>query len=153
MPLTFDFPLDKLQTYQGINPRPADFDAYWDAALAEMHALDPQMELVPAEFQAPGAECFHLYFTGVGGALLRRPADAPGETVVGGVGETLAQPFEKSSRRFGRRRRREIGEETRAHLPHFGFGTAGGNAVALRQLAAPACTATSTPPSLASTRS
>jgi cephalosporin-C deacetylase len=68
MPLTFDFPLDKLQTYQGINPRPADFDAYWDSALAEMHALDPQVELVPAEFQAPGAECFHLYFTGVGGA-------------------------------------------------------------------------------------
>lgn len=82
MPLTFDFPLDKLQTYQGINPRPADFDAYWDAALAEMHALDPQVELVPAEFQAPGAECFHMYFTGVGGARvhakLLRPAHADG---------------------------------------------------------------------------
>lgn len=68
MPLTFDFPLDQLKTYTGINPRPADFDAYWDAALAEMHAVDPQVELVPAEFQAPNAECFHLYFTGVGGA-------------------------------------------------------------------------------------
>ncbi|OQA46672.1 MAG: Cephalosporin-C deacetylase [Chloroflexi bacterium ADurb.Bin325] len=82
MPLTFDFPLDKLQTYQGINPRPADFDAYWDAALAEMHALDPQVELTPAEFQAPGAECFHLYFTGVGGARvhakLLRPKHSAG---------------------------------------------------------------------------
>lgn len=68
MPLTFDFPLEKLQTYQGINPRPAGFDAYWDRALAEMHALDGQVELVPAEFQAPQAECFHLYFTGAGGA-------------------------------------------------------------------------------------
>jgi len=68
MPLTFDFSLDKLQTYAGINPRPADFDLFWDAALAEMHALDPHLELVPAEFQAPNAECFHLYFTGVGGA-------------------------------------------------------------------------------------
>jgi len=81
MPLTFDFPLDKLQTYQGINPRPANFDAYWDQALAEMHALDPQLELVPAEFKPPSADCFHLYFTGVGGARvhakLLRPKNAP----------------------------------------------------------------------------
>jgi cephalosporin-C deacetylase len=68
MPLTFDFPLEKLKTYQGINPRPADFDAYWDRALAEMHALDPRVELVKADFQAPFCECFHMYFAGVGGA-------------------------------------------------------------------------------------
>lgn len=68
MPLTFDFSFDRLQTYTGINPRPADFDAYWSKALAEMHALDPKVELVPAKFQAPDAECFHLYFNGVGGA-------------------------------------------------------------------------------------
>ena len=48
MPLTFDYSLEKLQTYTGINPRPADFDAYWNKALAEMHALDPQIELVSA---------------------------------------------------------------------------------------------------------
>lgn len=81
MPLTFDFPLDQLKTYTGINPKPADFEAYWAAALAEMHALDPQVELVPAAFQAPDAECFHLYFTGVGGARvhakLLRPKNAP----------------------------------------------------------------------------
>ncbi len=83
MPLTFDFPFERLQTYSGINPRPADFDAYWDSALAEMQALDPQIELVPAEFQAPLAECFHLYFTGVGGARvhakLLRPRNAAGK--------------------------------------------------------------------------
>ncbi|HPD16009.1 MAG TPA: alpha/beta fold hydrolase [Planctomycetota bacterium] len=81
MPLTFDFPLERLKTYQGINPRPADFDAYWDRALAEMHALDPQVTLTPAEFQAPFAECFDLHFTGVGGARvyakLLRPKSAP----------------------------------------------------------------------------
>lgn len=81
MPLTFDFPLEKLQGYQGTNPRPADHDVYWGKALAEMHALDPQVELIPAEFQAPGADCFHLYFTGVGGARvhakLLRPKHAP----------------------------------------------------------------------------
>ena len=68
MPLTFDFPLEKLYTYQGLNPKPPDLDAYWDKALAEMRALDAQVELVPAEFQVPFAECFHMYFTGVGGA-------------------------------------------------------------------------------------
>ncbi|HET60289.1 MAG TPA: acetylxylan esterase [Chloroflexi bacterium] len=68
MPLTFDFSLEKLKTYQGINPKPADFDAFWDSALAEMRALDDEVELVPAAFQADGAECFDLYFTGVGGA-------------------------------------------------------------------------------------
>ncbi len=82
MPLTFDFSFEKLQTYTGTNPRPADFDAYWDAALAEMRALDPQVSLTPAEFQAPNAECFHMYFTGVGGArvyakLLRPKNPAP----------------------------------------------------------------------------
>jgi cephalosporin-C deacetylase len=81
MPLTFDLPLEKLHTYPGRNPRPADFDAYWDAALAEMRALDPQVELIPAKFQVPFAECFHMYFTGVGGARvhakLLRPKNAP----------------------------------------------------------------------------
>jgi cephalosporin-C deacetylase len=68
MPLTFDLPLDHLKTYQGINPRPDDFDTFWDEGLAEMRALDPQVELAPAEFQTDFAECFHLTFTGVGGA-------------------------------------------------------------------------------------
>jgi cephalosporin-C deacetylase len=64
----FDLPLDQLETYGGTNPRPDDHDAYWERALAEMRSTDPAVELVPAEFQAPFAECFHLYFTGVRGA-------------------------------------------------------------------------------------
>ncbi len=68
MPLLFDMPLEELYTYQGINPKPADFDAYWAAALTEMHSVDPEIELIPADFQTSFAECFHLYFTGVGGA-------------------------------------------------------------------------------------
>ena len=70
MPLLFDMPLEELYTYQGINPKPADFDAYWVAALAEMRSVDPEIELIPADFQTPFAECFHLYFTGVGGARI-----------------------------------------------------------------------------------
>ena len=67
MPLV-DMPLEKLKAYEGRNPRPADFDAYWDRALAEMHAQDSAVELVPHRLDAPFAECFDLYFTGVGGA-------------------------------------------------------------------------------------
>ncbi|MCB0062715.1 MAG: acetylxylan esterase, partial [Caldilineaceae bacterium] len=70
MPLLFDMPFEKLHTYEGTNPRPADFDEYWDRGLAEMNALDPQIEIVPAEFQTPFARCSHLYFTGVGGARI-----------------------------------------------------------------------------------
>ncbi|MFC5407487.1 alpha/beta fold hydrolase [Cohnella soli] len=69
MPLV-DMPLEKLKEYQGINPRPADFDEYWERAIAEMRAVDPQVELVPSGFQTPQAECFDLYFTGVRGARI-----------------------------------------------------------------------------------
>lgn len=68
MPLTFDLSLEQLEIYQGKNPRPGDFDSFWDESLREMRALDPQIEIIPAGFQAPGAACFDLFFTGVGGA-------------------------------------------------------------------------------------
>lgn len=77
MPL-IDMPLEQLKTYQGRTPCPPQLDAYWDRALAEMHALEPDVELRPSAFRAPGAECFDLYFTGVGGARIHakylRPA-------------------------------------------------------------------------------
>ncbi len=70
MPLTFDMPFEQLHTYQGINPRPADFDSFWDKSLAEMHSIQPQVELIPADFQVPGVECMHLYFTGMNGSRI-----------------------------------------------------------------------------------
>ena len=77
MPLV-DMPLDQLKTYQGRTPCPSGLDASWDDALAEMRALDPELELRPAEFNVPGVDCFHLFFTGVGGARVHakylRPA-------------------------------------------------------------------------------
>jgi cephalosporin-C deacetylase len=82
MPLLFDLPLEQLLTYEGSSPRPADFDAFWDRSLAEMRAVDPRVELLPADFQVPFAECLHMTFTGVGGARiyakLVRPKHAPG---------------------------------------------------------------------------
>jgi cephalosporin-C deacetylase len=81
MPLEFDFTLEKCKTYLGINPRPADHDIFWDRSLAQMHAIDPQVELVPAEFQTSFAECFHMYFTGIGGARLHAKLLRPKQAV------------------------------------------------------------------------
>jgi cephalosporin-C deacetylase len=67
MPIV-DMSLEELWKYQGRNPKPADFEQYWDSALAEMKALDPKIELRPHPLTASFAECFDLYWTGVGGA-------------------------------------------------------------------------------------
>ncbi|MBE9566729.1 MAG: acetylxylan esterase, partial [Proteobacteria bacterium] len=84
----FEMPLDELRTYTGRNPRPDDFEQYWGDAVEEMRATDPQVELVPHALSAQFAECFDLYFTGVGGARIHakylRPAksDAPHPAVL-----------------------------------------------------------------------
>lgn len=69
MPL-LDLPLAKLREYEGSSPRPTDFDAYWEAAILEMKAVDSNVELVKSNFQSPHADCFDLYFTGVRGARI-----------------------------------------------------------------------------------
>jgi cephalosporin-C deacetylase len=80
MPLTFDLPIEQLKSYQGKNPRPSDFDPFWDKSLAEMRSIDSQVEITPADFLVSNAECFHLFFTGVGGARIHakllRPSNA-----------------------------------------------------------------------------
>jgi len=69
MPGTFDLSVPQLYQYPGCNPRPADFDAYWAAALAELDATIPDVELREnRELGTAAAECFDLWFTGVGGA-------------------------------------------------------------------------------------
>lgn len=69
MPL-FDMPLEEMRRYQGVNPAPFDHEEFWDKGIKETEALDPKAELKPALFKAPGAECFDLYFTGVGNARI-----------------------------------------------------------------------------------
>jgi len=70
MPLIFDLPFDQLVNYQGRNPRPSDFEAFWEKSLADMQAINPQIELIPSEFKIANGVCFNLYFTGVGGARI-----------------------------------------------------------------------------------
>ena len=70
MPL-IDLPLPELLEYPGRNPRPADHDAYWAAALAELDATPPRPELRPSGAIAPrNVEAFDLLFTGVGDARI-----------------------------------------------------------------------------------
>ena len=64
----FEMPLEELRTYQGRNPKPADFDAYWKRALDELAATPPNLELKPHPTPANFAETFDLWFTGAGGA-------------------------------------------------------------------------------------
>ncbi|UCF99404.1 MAG: acetylxylan esterase [Spirochaetaceae bacterium] len=66
----FEMPLEELRRYQGINPKPEDFEEYWQRALGELKGRDEEIELIPAEFQSAAAECFDLYFSGVGGARI-----------------------------------------------------------------------------------
>ncbi len=81
MPIV-DMPLDQLKTYMGRNPKPDDFDAFWDASIVEMKAVDPKIELVPYESRSDSIEFFDLFFTGVGGARVHakylRPAGDKG---------------------------------------------------------------------------
>jgi cephalosporin-C deacetylase len=91
MPIV-DMPIEKLKKYRGINPRPKDFDRFWDDALAEMRSVDPKITLAPAAFQTSFAECFDLTFTGVRSARIyakylrprRTPAPHPAVVVFHG---------------------------------------------------------------------
>ena len=66
----FEMPPEELRTYQGINPKPEDFDEYWRRALEALGRTEEDLELVPSGFQSAVAECFDLFFTGVGGARI-----------------------------------------------------------------------------------
>jgi len=70
MPL-IDKPLSELYAYRGLNPRPSDFEDYWESSLKEMRVLDPRIELVPNKTISPrNVECFDLWFTGVLGGRI-----------------------------------------------------------------------------------
>lgn len=70
MPARFDLPLEELQAYAGITPRPEDLDAYWATALHELHGVPADARFVAAPFQTPAGACYHLHFTGTGGARI-----------------------------------------------------------------------------------
>lgn len=97
MPTTFDMSLDDMRHYSGRNPRPDNFDDFWDAGVDEMRALDPQLELSPAAFSVPFARCFDLYFTGVGGARIHAKLLRPVDTTVPRPAVVMFHSYAESS--------------------------------------------------------
>ncbi|MBQ7525571.1 MAG: acetylxylan esterase [Abditibacteriota bacterium] len=73
----FDMPLEELKTYMGSSPRPDDFDEYWARAKAEMESVYAPAELIPSDFTTSFADCYDMYFTGVGGARVHAKVIIP----------------------------------------------------------------------------
>jgi cephalosporin-C deacetylase len=65
-----DLPLEELQTYEGRNPRPEDFDHYWSRALAELAETPDHVRLQPAAFRSRAGRAYDLMFGGVRGATI-----------------------------------------------------------------------------------
>ena len=66
----FEMPLEQLKTYMGTNPRPDDFDEFWDASLNELDGIDPKPTVTPVPFATKIANCFDLYYTSTKGARI-----------------------------------------------------------------------------------
>ena len=62
MPIV-DMPLSELKKYKGINPRPKDFDEFWDKSLAELEKIDPKVELKKNDISTDYADCYDMYYT------------------------------------------------------------------------------------------
>jgi len=78
----FEMSMEELKRYQGINPKPEDFDQYWEKSLKEMKSIDAEVELRPYKTSSKYAECFDLYYNGVEGARIHakylRPKNSKG---------------------------------------------------------------------------
>lgn len=80
MPM-IDMPIHELMEFQGRNPRPEDHGEYWERALKEMNDTKPEVDLVPAAFSCPFADCYDMYFNGVKGARIHAKLLRPKENI------------------------------------------------------------------------
>lgn len=69
----------ELFEYNGISPKPDDFDDFWDTSIEGMRKIDPSLELVPCKWEFSGVDAYDMYFTGVDNARIHakymRPVD------------------------------------------------------------------------------
>ena len=72
----FDLSVNELYDYQGTNPKPEDFDEYWDRGLKEMAMTEPDVLLQPA-YPHPAFDCFDLWFNGTGNARIHAKLVVP----------------------------------------------------------------------------
>lgn len=78
-----DMTLPQLKEYKGSSVRPEGLDLFWERGLRELDAQTLEYELVAAEFVSELADCFHLYFIGVGGARVHCKYVRPKKTTTG----------------------------------------------------------------------
>jgi len=78
----------KLTEYMGKSPKPGDFDAYWNRAKVELDKQSMHYELIPSDLKTSYAECYNLFFEGVGGATIHCKVAMPKH--VKGKGPALA---------------------------------------------------------------
>ena len=69
MPIV-DMPLAKLREYQGVNPRPKDFDEFWNESLDELYTIDPSPKFEPYDFPCAIADAYKLTITATRGARI-----------------------------------------------------------------------------------
>jgi cephalosporin-C deacetylase len=74
---TVDKPLEQLVEYTTSNPKPSDFDAFWDKGLKELDDLDAKVSYSSADFSASYATCRSMHFTGTGGARVHARIATP----------------------------------------------------------------------------
>lgn len=72
-----DMPVEELRKYRGSSPCPADFDEYWDRALAEADAVDPKAEFIKREYPSKIADMYDLYYNGTKGARIYAKVAVP----------------------------------------------------------------------------
>lgn len=76
MPLV-DMSVEELFKYEGVSPCPEDIDEYWDAALAEMNAVNHDAQFVKKEFPSKIADMYDLYYTGTKNAVIHAKVAVP----------------------------------------------------------------------------
>lgn len=69
--------VSQYQDYQGSGHRPADFDAFWQRGLAEMHAVSPAVKQTPVPIKSNVAAAYDLWFNGVGNARIHAQLITP----------------------------------------------------------------------------
>ncbi len=67
----FDLSLEQLQTYRPARNEPADFDAFWQATLAETRQYPLAAAFTPVDYGLKAQETFDVTFAGFGGQPIK----------------------------------------------------------------------------------
>lgn len=64
--------------------KPNDFSEFWDRCIQKVFEIPVQYQIIPASFSSPIANCYDLFFTSIGGAIIHavyiKPKNAPAKS-------------------------------------------------------------------------